>query len=81
LLDEPAEDVISLARAVINKLDELRADRPTYGVLVKTAGVFTVYGPYDTQNQAKKDVGKNIFAADATARGGVLKIVKASGGD
>lgn len=64
LLNDPADDVETLAEDVIRKLDELRAKRDVWVVLVRypDSGIPGVFGPYDTENQANRAMGRDIVA-------------------
>ena len=76
LLNEPAESVENLAAEVIIAIDELRAKRTDYVVLVYDPGVCThVHGPYVTKNAALKDIGNNVYAASEGAWCTVLPLL------
>ena len=79
LLNQPADDVNDLAKRAIHALDEMRKSRTQYAILVLHTGAgYAVYGPYDTPNQARKDVGKNIIAAGPGSKAGLYTLIKAS---
>ena len=69
LLDEPAESVETLARQVIEALDDLRAKRREYIVVVDAGGLLSAYGTYGTVKEAQRAVGDPIIASRAGAKG------------
>ena len=68
VLDAEHADVETLATEVIAALDRMRESRKRWCVVVHD-GLPSVYGPYDTPTQARKDVGKNIIAHTEGTRG------------
>lgn len=76
LLDAPAESVEDLATDVIQAIDELRAKRRDWVVVVHDPGVCVhVHGPYVTKTAAEKDIGSNVFAASEGAYALVLPLL------
>lgn len=76
LLDAPAESVEELATDVIQAIDELRAKRRDWVVVVHDPGVCVhVHGPYVTQAAAQRDIGRNVFAASDGAHALVLPLL------
>jgi hypothetical protein len=76
LLDQPAESVEQLAADVIVAVDELRAKRTDYVLVVRDPGVgLFVYGPYITKNAAIKDIGNHVTAASAGVMGVVVPLL------
>jgi hypothetical protein len=52
LLDEDAEDVTALAKAVIKAVDEMRVDYDSWSINVNLGGRRFVMGPFGTENAA-----------------------------
>ena len=76
LLNEPAESVEELAAEVIIAIDELRATRKDYVVVVYDPGVAVhIHGPYITKNAAQRDIGKNVYAASEGAKYGIFQLI------
>lgn len=69
LLNEPADDVNDLAKAVIRKLDEMRATRKQYVIVHPQGRLLSTYGPYDTVKEAEKRAGQFIQAFMPDTRG------------
>lgn len=59
LLEQEHDDVDTLAKLVIQTIDELRAKRETYVLceIHPSLSVAKAIGPYATEAQARKDVG------------------------
>ena len=77
LLDEPADDVNELARAVVNKVYELCEQQGHYVVVVsEPGGLVHAWGPYATVKEAQRSVGDPIIATREGARGLLLKLHK-----
>lgn len=77
LLDSPADDVTDLARTVIQTLDEMRAARDVYVILLHNPGVGIVaFGTFDTRKQAERFMQKEVGAATEGARAGIRKLIK-----
>lgn len=77
LLDSPAESVEQLATDVIAAIDELRAKRTDYVIVVQHSGwapFFAAYGPYLTKTAAQKDVGKSVIASTVGERYVILPL-------
>lgn len=76
LLDDPADDVQTLAEDVIRKIDDLRAKRDSWVVLVRYPdnNLPGVFGLYDTEAQAKRAIGKDIVAYREGTTGGAFKV-------
>lgn len=77
ILDEPADDVNELARAVVNKVYELWEQQGHYVVVVsEPGGLVHAWGPYATLKEAQRSVGDPIIATREGARGLLLKLHK-----
>lgn len=75
LLCQPADSVEELAADVITAIDELRAKRTDYVIVVQHAPTFhTVHGPYLTRNAAERDIGKSVVAAQEGVRYMILPL-------
>lgn len=74
LLDEPAESVETLARQVIEALDDLRAKRREYIVVVNAGGLLSAYGTYATVKEAQRAVGDPIIASRKGAKGYLISL-------
>lgn len=67
LLEQPAESVTELAKAIIATVDEARQDRTDYVVVRQLNGLADGFGPYATYAQAAKAIeGNKIPAIDGT---------------
>lgn len=77
LLDAPAESVEDLATDVILKIDELRALRTDWFVIVVDPGVCVhLHGPYITKRAAEKEIeAGDIFAASAGATALIVQLL------
>lgn len=69
ILDEPADDVVELAKHIIRTIDELRHDRKEYVVTLISDRIVSTWGPYDTIKQAHDRVGKFIIASKPGKKG------------
>lgn len=82
LLDSEAEDVESLARGVLELVNEMWNGRDKYVVAAYEPGFpLAIYGVYDTAKQAERAIGKDIIASREGARGGVIKVVTPGASD
>lgn len=76
LLSQEHDDVDTLAREVIELVDTMRSKRELY-VLVEiqpTLNYGRAVGPYNTENQARKDVGL-LTRYDTHSRGYLCKLI------
>lgn len=76
LLDREHEDVDDLARTVLQAAFDMAASREQWVVIMQDArlGSF-VFGPYDTENKARKAIGTEIVSpGPEPARGLVRRI-------
>lgn len=69
ILDEPADDVVELAKHIIRTIDELRHDRKEYVVTLISDRIVSTWGPYDTVKQATERCGKFIIASKPGKKG------------
>lgn len=76
LLNEPATDEYELAETIMHKINELRAKRKDYVVFMYDNGIPSVWGPFDTQNAAKKAIGNSIVASKDGARGFIVPLLE-----
>lgn len=76
LLQEPAEDAEELAGRIIQALEDLRADRPSWAVVVATGDghLMYAYGPFATQKQAESAVAKGKVPLIKGQRFGICKL-------
>lgn len=77
LLDAPAESVADLATDVILAIDELRAKRIDWFVIVVDPGVCVhLHGPYITKRAAEKEIERgDIYAASAGATALIVQLL------
>lgn len=80
LLNEPADSVEDLARQVLARVDELRAGRKEYVVVLLDGRIVSTWGPYDTVKEAEKRVGRHIIAS-RPGKKGILTILHRDWGD
>lgn len=74
LLEQGGESPEELAKAVINKLTEMRELRPTFGVVFElTPGAYVAYGPFATSAAVRKAIPKIPMAQDSK-RGAVFSM-------
>ena len=69
LLDAPAESADQLARDVITLIEEDRAERREYVVVVNDSGLLSAYGTYATVKECQRAVGNPIAASKPGAKG------------
>lgn len=78
LLHEEWDDTGELAEAILDKLLALKWARGGW-IIVHREGFATpayfAYGPYDTRNQAERDIGKRIVACSPGAKAMPLRVV------
>lgn len=76
LLQEPAEDAEELAGRIIQALEDLRSDRPSWAVVVATGDgrLMYAYGPFGTQKQAETAVAKGKVPLIEGQRFGICKL-------
>lgn len=77
LLEKEWEDTGDLAEAVLDTLLDLKWKRGGWVVIQgepMTPPVYMGWGPYDTRNQAMRDVGRRITAASEGARALVVRV-------
>lgn len=76
LLSEPAESVEDLAAEVILAIDDLRAKRTDYYVIVRDPGVgIFLHGPYVTKAAVQRAIEKGeLFAASKGATGTIVRL-------
>lgn len=78
LLEQEWDDVADLAEALLDELLELKWGRGGWIIVHRedsaTSPAYFAYGPYDTRNQAVKDIGKRIIATRANARAMPLRV-------
>jgi hypothetical protein len=72
LLDQPADDVETLAKMVIATIDKTRALNPCFMVAVKEGDGQMFWGPFWTLNEAERAIGKTVHTL---TKGGSLAIV------
>lgn len=58
ILDNPHDSVEDLAEEIWVKVDEFRRDREAWAVIVRQEQLIFLYGLYDTENSARKDLEK-----------------------
>lgn len=77
LLDSPADSVEDLARSVIELIIELQEDRELWVLFMRDpkTGDF-IFGPYDSLNDLKKDIGKGIIASTPEVKAGAFKLIR-----
>lgn len=77
MLNEPAEDVDTLARDVVNLIYTRWAEEGHYVVVVtEPSRLWHAWGPYKTVKEAHKAIGDPIIACREGARGVLLKLHK-----
>ncbi len=78
LLEREWEDVADLAEEILDTLLDLKWKRGGWIVVHRepsaTAPAYFAWGPYDTRNQAEKDLGKRIIATRPGAKALLLKV-------
>lgn len=76
LLDQQWDDVEELAKAVLAEAFGMAADREQWVVVMedKRLGTF-VFGPFDTENKARKAIGTSIVSAGPAPASGVIRRV------
>lgn len=78
LLEQEWEDVGDLAEAILDELMELKWHRGGWVIVHRedsaTSPSYLCWGPYDTRNQAVKDIGKRIIATRSGARAMPLRV-------
>ncbi len=77
LLEDEWEDTGDLAEAILDALLDLKWHRGGWIVVHRedtSTPAYFAWGPYDTRNQAEKDIGKRIIATRAGARAMPLKV-------
>lgn len=72
LLNEPADSSEDLARRCVETLDDLRAKRKEYVVVVNDSGLLSAWGPYATVKECQRAVGDPIIACKPGAKGFLL---------
>jgi len=58
ILDNPHDSVEDLAEEIWVKVDEFRRVREAWAVIVRQEQLIFLYGLYDTENSARKDLEK-----------------------
>ena len=76
LLSEPADDEMELAEMIVRRINEMRAKRTDYAVIMNDNGMVSTWGPFDTEGDAKKAIGKTIVASKAGATGRITPLLK-----
>lgn len=77
LLEQEWDDVADLAEALLDELMELKWGRGGWVIVVRHAGTtpfYTAHGPYSTENQAVKDIGRRVTTFASGGRGMPLKV-------
>jgi hypothetical protein len=74
LLNEPADNIEQLAHDIITTLDEQRATRTNYVVVVNDSGILSAWGTYRTIKEALKSIGEPIIASKPAAKRWLLKL-------
>lgn len=59
LLMDPHDDITELAKAIIRAVDESRQDRTDFLVCRRWGGLVDAFGPYPTDNAARKAIETN----------------------
>lgn len=77
ILDQPHDDVETLAQDIWARVDSLRRDRECWVILVNDSGVVFTYGLYETENAARKDLEK-IRAVTHKNRAMISKVLTSS---
>ena len=78
ILEQPHDNVEDLAEAIWKQIDAYRAVREAYVVGVHHGqGITLMYGLYDTENSALKDV-KNFRSTTGNERVGLFKVLHPS---
>lgn len=80
MLEEPADDSSELARRILIALEESRAKRKHFVIVVDDSGLISTWGTYSTVKEALKQVGNPIIAARPGARG-ILTLMHYALGD
>jgi hypothetical protein len=79
LLESEHDDVDELASEVWKSVDDARRDRELWVVAVRHLGLNFLYGPYESEATAKKDVERgSIQAIDKDDRYMILKLLSPS---
>lgn len=69
MLNDPADDEVALATAIVRKINDMRAAEKQWAVPMVEAGkLVAVFGPYPTPDSAMADVGKGILPTRPDAR-------------
>lgn len=71
LLEQDWDEVEDLAKALVSRLDELRASKTRYIAVMqfgRRSPLYVGVGPYPTSNAANKALAAHPAASDATAR-------------
>ena len=78
MLSEPADSVDDLARDVVNAINEMWMARTQYVLIVRDPALsdYVVWGMFDTENQAKRAIGKHITAIREGARYALYRVLK-----
>lgn len=79
VLEREHEDVYDLAETIWKMVDEYRRDRELWVVAARHLGINFLYGPYESEATAKKDVERgSIQAIDKDDRYMILKLLSPS---
>lgn len=80
LLSQPAESVEDLASEVIITLDEMRAKRDDWYLIVNDPGVCVhLHGPYTTKAAALKEIERgDVYAASPGAKALIVPIIRST---
>lgn len=77
LLEAEHEDVEELAFVVLDEAWDLLQQRETWCVVVDNPGAGTVvWGPYESESQSKRAIGKEVVASSAGAKGYVARLYR-----
>jgi len=77
LLEKEHADVEELAFQVLNVAWELLQQRETWSVIVDNPGAGTVaWGPYESESQARRAIGKEIIASSPGAKGTLTRLYR-----
>lgn len=77
LLDREWENVEDLARTVLEAAFVMTSERDQWVVIMQDArlGAF-VFGPYETENKARKAIGTDIVSAGPGAAAGFVRRIR-----
>lgn len=77
LLEAEHEDVEELAFRVLEEAWGLLQRRETWSLIVDDPGAGTVaWGPYESESQARRAVGKEIVASSPGAKGTLVRLYR-----